>query len=420
MKTTHFIAFACAGVLFGSSLISQANANPLTVTNPYLQLLNVSGNSVGATPGERIRFGANNVVPNGDAGTTGLATTTYTSPNYGCDLGCLVEVPIPFSPDPVAPNFFGRTIPFDSGLLDPWTLTFTNGGDTSQTTLGFNGATAPPAFVTSITLSGSSANPTFTWTPPPSTVVDGYRINIYDKSQNNALVVNKNQPATETSYTVDPADFTVPGYEFTLGKSYSIEISLLQKRDPSLDDLANGNVYGLSRVYADFTPLEDGSPLVHLPVLGPDGAFKYDFPILEGITYSLDPEVAVGYDFAIGDSGDPHFQSVILPTGIGDSLYDIYGFDAQNIPFLLQSNWLGGDLFDFGQGGLDRFRVLGIETSAGLDPTNTTAFITEVTFTGSGRFTGTQTPITVNVPEPGTFVLVGLGLAGFAWRRRKH
>ena len=309
MKTMRFIAFACAGVLFGSSLISQANANPLTVTNPYLQLLNVSGNSVGATPGWRIRFGANDVVPNGAAGTTGLATTTYTG--QAC-LGCPVEVPIPFSSDPVSPNFFGRTIPFDSGLLDPWTLTFTNGGDTSQTTLGFNGATAPPAFVTSITLSGSSANPTFTWTPPPSTVVDGYRINIYDKSQNNALVVNKNQSATETSYTVDPADFTVPGYEFTLGKSYSIEISLLQKRDPSLDDLANGNVYGLSRVYADFTPLEDGSPLVNLPVVRLDGAFEYDILIERGVTYYLDPEVAVGYDFAIGSA--PRISSIRSQT----------------------------------------------------------------------------------------------------------
>ncbi len=412
MKTMRVVTLACVGVLLICGLIGQVNATPLTVTSPFLQLLNVSTNSVGAPPGQRIRFGANDVVPNGDAGTTGLATTTYTG--QAC-LDCPVQVPINFSPDPVAPNFFVRNIPFDSGLLEPWTLTFTNGGDTSLTTLDLHGATAPPAFVTSITLSGTSTNPTFTWTPPLNTTVNGYRINIYDKSQNNALVVNKNQ--TATSYTVQAADFTVPGYEFTLGTNYSIEISLLQTRDSSSTNLANDNVYGLSRVYADFTPLANGSPVVNLPVVNLDGAYKYNIAIEANTIYYLDPEVAVGYDFAIG-VGNPNFQSVVLPTGIGDNLYDIFGFDTQNNPILLINDLLGGVPFDFGSSGRDRFRVLGIETSAGLDPANTTAFITGVTFTGSGLFTGTQTPITAQVPEPSALTLFGFGLAWLGLRRR--
>jgi hypothetical protein len=77
-------------------------------------------------------------------------------------------------------------------------------------------------------------------------------------------------------------------------------------------------------------------------------------------------------------------------------------------------------VFDFGLGGLDRFAVRGIEVSAGLDPANTTAFITGLTFAGSGQFTGTQTPITVSVPEPGSLALLGLSIAGIAAFRRRR
>lgn len=44
-------------------------------------------------------------------------------------------------------------------------------------------------------------------------------------------------------------------------------------------------------------------------------------------------------------------------------------------------------------GGVDRFRVLGIESSAGLDPNNVTAFVTGLAFVTDGQFTGTMTPI---------------------------
>ena len=80
---------------------------------------------------------------------------------------------------------------------------------------------------------------------------------------------------------------------------------------------------------------------------------------------------------------------------------------------------MGGNVFDFTQivaGGVNSFRVLGIETSAGLDPFDPTAFVTGLSFVAMGAFTGTMTPITQFVPAPATWLLLAAG--GLALRRR--
>jgi hypothetical protein len=90
--------------------------------------------------------------------------------------------------------------------------------------------------------------------------------------------------------------------------------------------------------------------------------------------------------------------------------------------FVFDTTLAPDTVFDFANGGVSEFEVLGIDPGLGLDPENPTAFITGLTFENAGNFTGTMTPITaeVNVPEPPSLTLVISGLLGLGlvWRRR--
>ncbi len=417
----NFLLAPVAAMVASALLVPAAWAAPVSIGTPFMNFENRNINSLGFATGMTFRIGANSVTPNGAAGTTGLGSTVNLL------TGATVTRTINFNPGPAIPNFFTRNLAIDPALLGPWTLRFTNGADSASALVSLPAGAAPVPFINSVTLSGASANPTFSWSPPPNVSVNGYRVNIYDKSLvapgNNGQVTSRNLLPSQTSYTVDGADFTVPGYAFERGRNYSIEISVIQTKDGTSTNLGNANLASISRSYADFTAREGGGPLVNLPVVLENGSFKFDMAVQAGQTYFIDPEVAVGYDYAVG-AGDPQFRSVVLPTDIGDGLYDILGLDAMGQWQLLADDINGGQVFDFGSEGRSIFRVLGIETTAALDPLNTTAFITGLTFNSSGRFTGTQTPITVNttVPEPSTLALVGLALWAASGRRasRRH
>jgi hypothetical protein len=132
-------------------------------------------------------------------------------------------------------------------------------------------------------------------------------------------------------------------------------------------------------------------PSVVLPSSVVNGVFYFDVAVTAGTPVFLDPAIAVGYRYAIG-AGNPNFASVTLPIGIGDSVYTIL---AGGRAFTLA----GGERLDFTAsgfpGGLAGFTVVGIEPSAGLDTADAQAFVTEVTFTGGHRFTGSMAPLTV-------------------------
>jgi probable HAF family extracellular repeat protein len=154
-----------------------------------------------------------------------------------------------------------------------------------------------------------------------------------------------------------------------------------------------------------------------------DGGYTFDVAVVPDTPIFIDPFVAIGYDYTTG-AGDPNFASVSLPIGIGDSLYKL-------IVGELEFDLAGGEVFDFiangFAGGVSKFGVRGIETSAALNPDDPAAFVTQLTFAGRGRFTGSMTPISVfvpdaTVPEPSALALAGLGLLALVpvLRRRRR
>jgi len=381
-----------------------------------------TANQSGFFVGDRLAFGIDRVTPNPEQGLGGRGTTV-TAVQNGQSFN------VPFLGGLFEGEYFD-SIPRDTNLLGPWQLTVDNPGSANGPivvdthAIGDVGANE---FVNTLSVDGGTTDgvptPTFNWTLP-SLTQDSVRIFITDFTRDahgnlinpgfthGAKIIHRvTLPSNATSFTVP--EILEDGSSLQPGHNYELLVQLDEHRQ-----FATGgdSLISRSRAFFGFTPLAAGAPEVFLPSVGAHGVFHFDVAVQKENPIIIDPFVATGYDYAIG-AGDPLFSSVKILSDVGDGLYDLYLFDANLGDFAFAQMLHTDELFNFAGAGIDKFRILGIETSAGLNPADVSAFMTQVSFASSGRFTGTMTPISQFVPEPDTIVLLVLGLIGLGFAK---
>jgi uncharacterized repeat protein (TIGR01451 family) len=387
-------------------LTSTVLAVPVTITDTSV-FRDIRGpNTVGFVEGDRIVIGAT-VFPDGDftdpfgGPPDGFADSDGTSPpstvRAGIGLnGNTCPTPLPVNTIPGVcrvrelsfvgdlPGRFSSGITFDPALTGSWRVEAFNGPNSATATTNELGVTQALPFVRNVRIEGIGLEPTISWnlpaTPGPFTDVS---VGLFDDQTDFRLLIDGN---LLVPIDLNVTSFTFPPGLLEDGKTYVIRVAVDQR------------VRGIGSInrattFINFVPLKPGAPpSVFMPVVKDvDGVLTYSFDIdvVSGEAIFIDPEVAIGYDYQIG-SGDPNFNSVLLPQA-GNNLFDLYLWNGSS--FVFHAIVESGVEFPFPAGGVDRFRVLGIEPSAGLDPNDVTAFVTGLTFVSSGKFTGTMTPI---------------------------
>jgi PEP-CTERM motif len=406
VRGTHFftgvsaIAFALFAVATPSwaqlSISDQFNFTDTYGVNPV-----GNGAPIGSTGfyvgGTYDSVGANSVTPSAD--------TTVTATQGGFTY----NIPFIGGPGTANPDEFYRDLPLDPSLTGAWTLTATNPNQPSSAvveTPTLNVLDTPP-LATGVTLSGSGLGPTVTWSVPANSSATTQTVYVFETGFHEAIYKGPDLAAGTSS-------FVLPTGVLTAGDSYSIGV-----QEDIRTSGTTGSLESRSRSFTAYFTATSGtiSTSIVLPTVsstvshfgGP--IYDFDTPVSEGVPISIDPQSAIGFIYQIG-SGDPDFASVELPNVGNPGPYDLYLWNGSK--FVFDQTLAADTTLMFAPGGVGAFEILGIASSVGLNPNSATDFVTKLTFTGSGVFNGTMTPVIV-VPEPSTWAMLVIGFLGLGY-----
>lgn len=365
-----------------------------------------------------------------DANKNGATTCGLTTQNgtFAC-----IDTGDGWIPDSTYNNLGLTFAELTSEIGTDWTLTWDAGLATETiATIGFGTIAQSDWFaIPTITnpldgTTGVSPSTSIDWTYSVSTAsaqLDAVEVFL---TTGNVSIESDELPQVDTSWT--PDDPLAPGgWVVGISNGHSPRIVADGIGGPITGDpwvLENGDWLALDSVdRASFVVAGSAPGNALLPIDTSDG-FLFEFGVVD-ITelVFVDPLFATGYEYII-NSG-PNFTSVLPPAGIGDNLYDLWLFDTLIMDYIDSGiDLIGGNAYSFATDGVDRFRIQGIETSALLDPTDVTAFVTGLTFLSPGTVEMRQIPITTDidaesVPEPTAFFLFSIGLAVLVYHRRR-